>query len=329
MQDPGDGVRPLPALRPGPTARTSAPVAGRLLDPPDVDTPLVRRLVDEHTRVAWGWRWWERFRDGRGTLAAKGIAYYAFFGLLSGLVLTYAVLVGTSSTLLALVDQTLTQALPGLIGPGGLDPERLERTAGRVGVLSAVVLAYTSLGVVRAVDEAVRMVYGVQFDPRGVVRKNLRHAGHVAMLLPLAVLSYAGTAAAAGLFEQALDQAGLDGRLAAALLVVGGIAVALPTNFVLVFLVLSRLTGVVPPLRARVVAAMAGAVGFEVFKIASALIIGFALDNPRYLGFGVPLALLLVFFLLATLLLAAAALAAVLTEDDPVALARRRQEQVP
>lgn len=312
-------------LPPGPTARTLRPVAGQVIDPPDRDTPFVRRHVDQRPRVAWLWRWWERFRDGRGSLAAKGIAYYAFFALLSGLVLAYAVLAGTSPAAFAIVNQTMEQALPGFIGPNGLDPARLEETAGRLGLVGALALLYSALGVVRAADEGVRLIYGVQYDPRPLLRKNLRYLANVVLLLPLFALSYAGTAAATGLFARGLEQEGLTGAIAAVLVAAAGVAVALPTNVLLLYLVLTRLTGVVPSRRARLVAACVGAIGFEVFKVASALIIRWALADPRYLGFGVPLALLIVFFLLATLVLASAALAAVLTEADPVATARSRQ----
>jgi uncharacterized BrkB/YihY/UPF0761 family membrane protein len=312
-------------LPPGPTARTLRPVAGQVIDPPDRDTPFVRRHVDQRPRVAWLWRWWERFRDGRGSLAAKGIAYYAFFALLSGLVLAYAVLAGTSPAAFAIVNQTMEQALPGFIGPNGLDPARLEETAGRLGLVGALALLYSALGVVRAADEGVRLIYGVQYDPRPLLRKNLRYLANVVLLLPLFALSYAGTAAATGLFARGLEQEGLTGAIAAVLVAAAGVAVALPTNVLLLYLVLTRLTGVVPSRRARLVAACVGAIGFEVFKVASALIIRWALADPRYLGFGVPLALLIVFFLLATLVLASAALAAVLTEVDPVATARSRQ----
>lgn len=312
-------------LPPGPTARTLRPVAGQVIDPPDRDTPFVRRHVDQRPRVAWLWRWWERFRDGRGSLAAKGIAYYAFFALLSGLVLAYAVLAGTSPAAFAIVNQTMEQALPGFIGPNGLDPARLEETAGRLGLVGALALLYSALGVVRAADEGVRLIYGVQYDPRPLLRKNLRYLANVVLLLPLFALSYAGTAAATGLFARGLEQEGLTGAIAVVLVAAAGVAVALPTNVLLLYLVLTRLTGVVPSRRARLVAACVGALGFEVFKVASALIIRWALADPRYLGFGVPLALLIVFFLLATLVLASAALAAVLTEVDPVATARSRQ----
>jgi membrane protein len=312
-------------LPPGPTARTLRPVTGQVIDPPDRDTPFVRRHVDERPRIAWVWRWWERFRDGRGSLAAKGIAYYAFFALLSGLVLAYAVLAGTSPTAFAIVNRTVEEALPGFVGPEGLDPQRLEATAGRLGVVGAIALVYSALGIIRAADEGVRLVYGLQYDPRPLLRKNLRYLANVVLLLPLFAVSYAGTAAATGLFERQLAREGMEGPVAAVLLGVAGVAVALPANMLLLYLVLTRLTGVVPPRRARAIAAAVGALGFEGFKVVSALVIRGALENPRYLGFGVPLALLIVFFLLATLVLASAALAAVLTETDPVAAARSRQ----
>ena len=79
--DGPSGAEAVPPLPPGPEARTLFAIDGKDLDPRDVDPPVIAWSVARSAFLAWLWRWWERFRDGRGTLSAKGISFYAFFGV--------------------------------------------------------------------------------------------------------------------------------------------------------------------------------------------------------------------------------------------------------
>jgi uncharacterized BrkB/YihY/UPF0761 family membrane protein len=154
-------LEPLP---PGPTARTLRPILGRPLDPADVDPPLISASVARWRPVAWVWRWWERFRDGRGTQSAKAIAFYSFFGVLSGLALAFAVAASVPQYQRFLLD-VVAEALPGLVGEDGIDPDQLASVGGTVGVIGALALAYSAVSVIRAIDDGVRLVYGVQYEP--------------------------------------------------------------------------------------------------------------------------------------------------------------------
>jgi uncharacterized BrkB/YihY/UPF0761 family membrane protein len=319
-------AEPLP---PGPTARQLDPVPGRLLDPPDVDTAAIRRVVDRSDTAAFTWRWWERYRDGHGMLSATGMACYGLFSLLSALVLTYGVLLVQVPQLKPLVSLFLRDAFPGLIGPAGIDPALLADAAGTVNVISAAALAYSALAVMRAIDGGVRLVYGVQFDPRGIVVKTIRHLGWALLLLPLFMASYVGSTITSGVLNDVFAFLGLDGVGIRALIRGVSLVVSLTLNAVLLWLVLSRLTGVCPPNRPRIIGAVVGSAALEAVKISSAVIVGVVLANPRNAVVGTPIALLLLLLVMATVVLVAAALTATLSEGDPRAAARRRQQLQP
>ncbi len=316
MSDPAD-------LPPGPTARTLRPVQGRVLDPPDVDSPAVRRLVDRSDAVAWLWRWWERFRDGRGTLSAKGIAFYAFFGVLSGILLAFIV-VAQVPQYEDFVVSVIQQALPGLVDPDDITPEALRSVDTRLGTIGGLVLLYSALGIIRAIDDGVRLVYGTQYQPRAFVRKNLGYLGYLLVLTPLVALSYVGSSAAAGLLAPLLAAVGITGWVAEMLLVGAGVLVAVGLNAAAIVLVLRRLGGVRPE-RWLTRASLLGGLMLTIVQGGTAIFVSVTLANPRWLSFGAPVAMLLIFYAMAAVLLATAAMVATANEDDPIAAARRRQ----
>lgn len=318
--EPVRAVEPLP---PGPTARTLTAVDGENLDPADLDPPLVRWTIDRVPVAAWCWRWWERFRDGRGTLSAKAIAYYSFFGVLSGLALAFGI-----GALIPQYEQFLVEvvneALPGLIGPEGIDPVQLRAVGSTVGLIGAAVLIYSAVGIVRAVDDGVRLIYGVQYEPRNFAIKTLRFLGYLLLLAPLVALSYVGSSATAGLFRPLLSSLGLTGPSADAVLVGAGMLVGVLLNSVVIVVVLSRLGGVCPP-RWRWRASLLAGAALEVVKVGATYFVAFTVSNPRYLSFGAPVAMLLLFFAMASVVLVAAAFVATANEQAPVDAARREQ----
>lgn len=314
-----------PPLPPGPTARTLDPIPGRDLDPLDEDPPPIAWATSRWELAAWLWRWWERFRDGRGTLSAKGIAFYSFFGVLSGLAIAFAV-VSALPQYEQLLTEIVEEALPGIIGPSGLDPTQLAATGRTVGLVGAAVLLYSAVSIVRAVDDGIRLIYGVQYEPRNFAAKNLRFLGYLLMLAPLVGLSYIGSSATAGLFRPLLATFGIAGR--GADLVVGalGLTTGILLNAVVIMVVVSRLGGV-QPVRWRWRSSLVGGVALEVIKLGTTYFVAFTVDNPRYLSFGAPVAMLLLFYSMSTVTLLVAALIATANEHDPVTTARRQQHE--
>jgi membrane protein len=319
-----DGPRPVAPLPPGPTARTLEPIPGRDLDPVDEDPPLVEWTIRRVTAAAWAWRWWERFRDGRGTLSAKGIAFYSFFGVLSGLAIAFAIASNLPQYEEALIE-VLDEALPGLVGPNGLDPQQLASIGTTVGWIGAGVLVYSAVSIVRAVDDGIRLVYGVQYEPRNFAIKNLRFLGYLLLLTPLVGLSYVGSSATAGAFEPLLDSLGIAGPVATVIVAAAGLATGILLNTVVIMILISRLGGV-QPRHWRWRTSLVGGVALEVVKLGATYFVGFTISNPRYLSFGIPVAMLLLFYGMAAIVLLAAALVATANEPDPVTAARRQQD---
>lgn len=311
---------PLP---PGPTARTLHPIRGRVLDPPDRDAPIVHRAVARWSGVAWLWRWWERFRDGRGTLSAKGIAFYSFFGLLSGLALAFGIAVAIPEYEDFLID-VLNEALPGLVGPTGIDPAQLRAAGGTAGIIGSLVLAYSAVSIMRALDDGVRLVYGTQYEPRRFAVKTLRFTGYLVVLAPLMALSYVGSSATAGVFRPLLADVGLTGPLADGLVLLLGLSVSVTLNVAVLMIVVSHF-GAVRAQRWRGRSCLLGGVALEVVKVGSTYFVAFTIANPRYLSFGAPVAMLLLFYAMSVVVLATAALIATANEPDPVTAARRQQ----
>lgn len=318
-QTPPD-VEPLP---PGPTARTLGPIPGRDLDPLDEDPPLVVWATRRAPAAAWSWRWWERYRDGRGTLSAKGIAFYSFFGVLSGLAIAFAVASALPQYEDLLVE-VLDEALPGLIGPTGIDPNQLKALGGTLGLVGSAVLLYSAVSIVRAVDDGVRLIYGVQYEPRNFAAKNLRFLGYLLALAPIVGLSYVGSSATAGLFRPLLSSLGIGGRGAEIVVSALGLTAGILLNTVVIVVVISRLGGV-RPARWRWRGSLLGGAALEVIKLGTTYFVAFTVNNPRYLSFGAPVAMLLLFYAMATVVLLVAALVATANEPDPVRAARRQQ----
>lgn len=316
-----------PALPDGPTARTLGPIEGTDRDPPDVDAPPITWVVRRNDLAAWSWRWWERFRDGRGTLSAKGIAFYSFFGVISGLLLAFIVaaqLPQYEQVLITIVGE----ALPGLFDPSTLDEDGLQTLGGRLGILGAVVLLYSALGIVRAIDDGIRLIYGVQYQPRLFVTKTVRYLGFLLLLTPLVALSYVASSASAGLFGPLLAALGLPAWITEVVVTTAGAVGAVALNTLSVWVVLVRLGGVTPH-RWVWRGSLLGGAALSVVQWGTTMLVSVTLANPRWVSFGAPVAMLLLFYLMALTLLAAAAFVATANEHDPLLAARRQQQREP
>lgn len=113
------------------------------------------------------------------------------------------------------------------------------------------------------------------------------------------------------------DRLGIDqGGAGGVLLRVAAVAVAVLADFLLLLYVLTLLPGVSPPRRRLVVAALIGAVGFELLKMLLGGYIKGVAAKSMYGAFGVPIALLLWINFTAKLLLFCAAWTATPAKED-------------
>jgi membrane protein len=284
-------------------------------------------VVRRNDLAAWLWRWWERFRDGRGSLSAKGIAFYSFFGVLSGLLLAFTI-AAQMPQYEDLLVKVVEQALPGLVEPGAFEVTSVQQLGFRLSVVGALVLLYSALGIVRAIDDGIRLVFGTQYQPRLFVVKTLRYLGYLLLLTPLVALSYIASSASAGLFQPLLASLGITGWLADVLLVAAGVVVAVAVNTIVVWVVLRHLGGV-RPAHWLWRGSLLGGAALSVVQWGTTVFVSVTLSNPRWLSFGAPVAMLLLFYAMAMTLLIAAAFVATANERDPLTAARRQQVPEP
>jgi len=136
-------------------------------------------------------------------------------------------------------------------------------------------------------------------------------AASARITLPTAIVPYTMIGWSAR--QLGIDENGWSGFL----LQLAAFAVAVLADFLLLLYVLTLLPGVEPPRRRLIVAALIGAVGFELLKLLLSSYMRDVASRSMYGAFGVPVALLLWINFTAKLVLFCAAWTATRHEDPP------------
>lgn len=293
-------------------------------------------------KATFAYRVWQHYNDRRGGLLAGGIAYFAFFSVFPALTLGFAifgfVLRGHPDLFHRVVD-SVSSTLPGIVQdsahPDGIidastppTPDVLTVT----GAISLVVLVLSGLGWLGALREGIRSMFGRPTLQSNAVFSRLRDLGVLALLglsmLVSAVLSGIANAAT----DQVLGWLGLasDSVAGAVILPVVGFVVVLLVDVAIFVVVLRLLSGIPMPWRDLRQAALVGAVGVGLLKVAVSYGIVGGSTNPVLASFAIIIGLLVVINLMSRVTLLAAAWAAVgagQTEEEQaeaaVAAARR------
>jgi len=264
--------------------------------------PWIARFTRTHA-----WRSFERLTDVHWTRLAAAITFTSFvalFPLLTvGAAITAALL--TADQVRSL-QQKLTAQVPGIADQ--LDINAVVANAGTIGVIGGALLLVTGIGWISSLRDCLRAVWEKDDEPGNPFLRKLADGG---LLLALGAIGLASAGcsafatAAVGRLEAAFHFApGGSGRL---LLSAFGLVIAVSVDFVLLAYVLTRLPGVYPERRDVVVAALLGAVGFELLKLVISGYLQGVAGRNMYGAFGVPVALLLWINLMAKLLLYCAA----------------------
>src|SRR5690606_31710084 len=219
-------------------------------------------------------------------------AFLSFFPLiaLAFAVVGYAVEVDPNAR--SYLETAIDEQLPGLSQQLPIDQVAQARTG--AGVIGLLGLAYTGLGAVGALREALHTMWmkSVSDGPNFLVAKAIDLA--VTAVLGTALLaSVALTGVAQAATGWLLGLVGLDGSFtAAAATRLLGLAIAIGADLLIFLVLFSRLSGTRRPWRLLWRGALLAAVGFEVLKAAGALLIGGTLANPVYASFAVLVGLL-------------------------------------
>ncbi|MFF8862727.1 YihY/virulence factor BrkB family protein [Streptomyces sp. NPDC015139] len=250
--------------------------------------PLVTRLMTTHA-----WRSYERLDRVKWTRLAAAMTFVSFVALFPLLTVAAAITAATlSPSGQKTVENRIADQFPGLSQQ--LDIGALVDNAGTVGVIAGAVLLFTGIGWVGQTRDCLRAVWELPDREENPLVTKAKDAGILlglggALLVTLATSALAS--AAVGLVSR---QLGLQEHgWGSLLLQVTAFAVAALADFLVLLYVLTLLPGAEPTRRRLLVAAMLGAIGFELLKLLISGYIQGVAAKSMYGAFGVPVALLL------------------------------------
>ena len=211
------------------------------------------------------------------------------------------------------VEHVLAEQVPGISQQ--LELGGIAEHAATVGVVAGAALLLTGVGWVGSLRESLRACWDLPESPGNVVVRKAVDLGTLLGLGLLVLLSIGSSAFALTAVHWVAQQLGLaEGGIGTVLLRVAAYAAAVGADFVLLVYVLTLLPGVRPPRRGVLLAALQGAVGFELLKLCLGGYLAQVAAKSVYGAFGTPIALLVWINFMAKLLLYCAAWSA--TERD-------------
>jgi membrane protein len=276
--------------------------------------PWVTRLSLTHA-----WRSFERLDRVHWTRLAAAMTFRSFVALFP--LLTVAAAIGAATLGKERQDtlqNTITDQVPGISDQ--LDVGELAANAGTVGLIAGAALVFTGISWAGSMRECLRAVWELPDDEENPLLRKGKDAGILVGLGGAVLVTLAASAVATALVGRISDAAGLEkGGWGGVILQIAAFAVAAGTDFLLLLYVLTLLPGVEPSRRRLTVAALTGAVGFELLKLLLSGYIQGVAAKSMYGAFGVPVALLLWINLTTKLVLFCAAWTATPSKDDEAA----------
>jgi membrane protein len=250
--------------------------------------PLVTRLMATHA-----WRSYERLDRVKWTRLAAAMTFISFVALFP--LLTVAAVIGAatlSEDRQNKLQSKIAEQFPGISGQ--LDIHGLVQNAGTIGVIAGAVLLFTGIGWVGQVRDCLRAVWELPDDDANPVVRVLKDGVVLVGLGGAVLVTLATSTVASALVGRLAGLIGLDeGGWGSVLLRIAAFAVAVLADFLVLLYVLTLLPGVEPPRRRLLMAALIGAVGFELLKLLLSGYIQGVASKSMYGAFGVPVALLL------------------------------------
>lgn len=289
------------------------PIPGEAVDPPAKEKgKAVDTLHDMSSKAAVVARAVLRFSGAHGPLLAAGTSYYIFLSLFSLLALAFGLVALLGSAQMSeYLTSAMNQALPGLVGDQGIDAEQLKSLGRSTSLIGLLAFLYSGAGVMGAASSGLHILFGAPKDPRNVVVMKARLIGWLVVIAPLLVLSLTPSLLLAELGDPVLQAVGVgDNDGVGVVMVLASYVAAIALNFLIIYILFSRLGGIRPARGARAIGAILGAVVIELLRFVMTSVIAYAVDRPQYGAFAVPIAVLLVFYLQCLAFYFSAALAA-------------------
>ena len=254
------------------------------------DVRRKRPFVDHLVRMI------EHYGNVKGNLQAGAVTYFGFLSFFPVLALGFFV-VGLVSEVYGGADDALEDALkkllPRIIGdrPGEISVDTFQDSAGTAGIIGLAGVLYAGLGWLSAMREALMVVFEMpaREQPNFVLGK-LRDLISLAIIEATLVLSVAVTGLISGFATLLLDLVGLDRALEP--LVVGlTVMLGFGANVLLFFTIFNLLARPRTPNGSLWSGALLGALGFEILKQLSFLLLGSTQASPAFQVFGIALIL--------------------------------------
>lgn len=250
--------------------------------------PLVGWLMTTHA-----WRSYERLDRVKWSRLAAAMTFISFVSLFPLLTVGTAIAAATlSESQQQDLQKKIADQVPGISDQ--LDIHSLVQNAGTIGLIAGAVLLFTGINWVGQMRDCLRAVWQLPDKDENPILAKAKDGVILigfggAVLVTLAVSTIAS--AAVGWTGRQFGIA--EHSWGSLLLRIAAFLVAVAADFLLLLYVLTLLPGVEPPRRRLLVAALIGAVGFELLKLLlSGYIQGIA-GKSMYGAFGVPVALLL------------------------------------
>ncbi|MEU3030563.1 YihY/virulence factor BrkB family protein [Streptomyces incarnatus] len=251
--------------------------------------PLVTWLTATHV-----WRAYERLDRVKWSRLAAAMTFVSFLALFPLLTVAAAITAATLSPAQQRnVEHKVAEQFPGVVSQQ-LDITTLVHNAGTVGVIAGALLLFTGVGWVGQVRDCLRAVWELADQEQNPLVAKAKDAGILIGFGGALLVTLAASTLASAAVGRVSDQLGLaEHGWGTALLRVVAFAVAVLADFLVLLYVLTLLPGVEPPRRRLVIAALLGAVGFELLKLLLSGYIQGVAAKSMYGAFGVPVALLL------------------------------------
>lgn len=288
---------------------------------PDIKGFLERR------RAAWPWldhvvRAAGRYQDNRGDYFAAGITYFSVFALFPLLMVAFAIggfVLVRDPALLDSIHDAVTEAMPGDLGVQInelIDSAVAARAT--VGVFGLLVAAYSGLGWMANVREALTEMWEQQHPRSGFVATKLHDLAKLGGLFVAVVASIGlSVLAGGGVIGTVLEFLGIDDLGWVQSLVEIGLGVlALAVTWGLLTWAIARLPREPVTLGSAARAALIAAVGFEIFKRVGVIYLQSVTGGPAGSTFGPIIGLLVFIYFTARLVLFSTAWAATSHDNE-------------
>ncbi|MFJ9540449.1 YihY/virulence factor BrkB family protein [Streptomyces sp. NPDC101225] len=250
--------------------------------------PLVARLMLTHA-----WRSFERLDRVKWARLAAAMTFTSFVALFPLLTVVAAAAAATLSEQQQRdLQDKIVEQVPGISDQ--LDIEGLVNNAGTIGLIAGAALLFTGTGWAGSMRDSLRAVWELPDEEENPFVRKAKDLGILIGLGGAVLVTLATSIVASAMVGWITEQIGLDRNgWGGVLLRVIAFLVAVFADFLLLLYVLTLLPGVEPPRRRLAVAALTGAIGFELLKtLLSGYMQGVAAKS-MYGAFGVPVALLL------------------------------------